>query len=267
MKLKSILPGLFFCSLLSCTNEVELPLDTTPRLNKTDSLTMVSFYNSTNGEYWNNLKWDLKNIQTWGGVTLMLHPEKNEYFVRELSIPDWVFPEGAVLPSDIGNLKYLNVFMIGGFKLGGEIPESLFDCPLKYLVIGGQKMHGEFPRGIKKVAKTLEFLCINHTQLSGELPEELYECTNLQYPLNLMNNKFTGEISVKLLQIHESIFLHKNNFTSLDWNFFKNGNSHVPGCSENRLAGEVPAWVLETDTWKNYEWSLSIQQDGYGLTY
>lgn len=267
MKLKSIGLITAVSTILSCTNETNIPSNNSPKLNVNDSLTMVSFYKSTKGDLWSNIKWDLKDVQTWGGVTLMLHPDKNEYFVREISISDEVFPEGATLPSDIGNLKYLNVFMVGGFNLGGNIPESLFDLPLKYLVIGGQKIEGEFPKGIKKIAKTLEYLCIINTKLHGELPAELYECTNLKYPLDLSNNEFTGNISIKIKPLQNKIFLQRNNFTSIDWDFFTTPKDNLPVCSGNRLSGVVPTWVLTTDTWKSYESSLSIQQAGFGFTY
>lgn len=267
MKLKDCLIGTLLIAMIACTNDNSIPIDESPRLNVNDSLTMVSFFNSTKGESWNSLKWDLKDIQTWGGVKLMLHPEKNEYFVREISISDEVFPEGATLPSDIGNLEFLNVFMVGGYNLEGNIPVSLFDAPLKLLIIGGQKMVGEFPKEIKKVAKTLEYLCIINTQLEGELPEELYECTNLKYPLDLSNNKFTGNISIKMQSLQDKIFLQRNNFTSIDWDFFKVPNGKLPVCSGNRLSGVVPSWVLATDLWDKYESSLSIQQAGYGFTF
>lgn len=41
---------------------------------------------------------------------------------------------------------------------------------------------------------------------------------------------------------------------------------YVPHLWNNRLSGEIPSEVLETERWKRYKHELAHQQLGYGFT-
>lgn len=123
-------------------NEEPLPAGPPrPSINREDSLAMVAFYHSMKCAQWKpGFHWDLKDYTTWGGVEGELNKETNEYHIFGLNITgaDEHFPDGCVLPPEIGNLKNLRkLIIVGDKKITCQIPKEIFNCPLETLYISG----------------------------------------------------------------------------------------------------------------------------------
>ena len=90
-----------------------------------DSLEVVSFYNSTNGENWiNNENWlSEKTLNEWYGLTVS---DSNIVKIK-LKRNNLI----GTLPENFGNFNHLTLLDLSDNNIKGEIPESF--QKLKYL--------------------------------------------------------------------------------------------------------------------------------------
>lgn len=83
-----------------------------------DSLTLITFYNSTGGSNWLTT-WDLqKPINEWAGIVL-----NEDGCVVRLDLHDNGL--NGTIPPEIGNLKQLEWLHLTNNALQGEIPKKL----------------------------------------------------------------------------------------------------------------------------------------------
>ena len=96
---------------------------------------------------------------------------------------------GAIIPTEIGNLKNLETFFVYGAGLGGNLPSELGTMDLT------------------------EFLA-NNNEFSGPIPEEFWNNDRLTL-LRLDENQLTGSISSRLGELEglTDLFLSKNNLS------------------------------------------------------
>lgn len=272
-----------FSLLLLCIacsdSDGEMPVGPArPTMNVRDSLAMVAFYHSMKCAEWKGgFHWDLKDYETWGGVTAVLDKEKNEYHITEIEVPmaETYLPDGYRLPAELGKLSELRSLIVwGDGRAVGGIPPELFNCPLEVLYIVG-KANGEtrkgfvgiIPKEIGKVTGTLKHLTIANTNIGGEIPEEIGALQQLETSIYLYGNEFNGKVPLYFRYLSVGICLWDNKFTEMDWRYFTEDIGYVPELKDNCLTGTVPEEVLSTERWKYWKHNLEPQRRGSGLVY
>lgn len=204
---------------------------------KTDSLALVAFYNSTNGEKWSTKNNWLKSgseLKSWYGVkTEIINGEE-----RVVSLRLGGNKLSGELPKEIGNLNELKSLVLSdNYKLGGTIPEELYNLEnLKIWKMRFTDIHGSLSPKIGNLVAidTLDLwgapwdLTQNNyiekdesTLLTGEIPQEICNLKNARY-IVLGRNKFSGEIPQEIGNL--------SNLTYLD----------IARC---KLSGELPASI------------------------
>lgn len=176
---------------------------------QSDSLALVAFYRSTNGEQWSrNDNWLSEGtaINTWYGVQTAIVDGKERVTGLRLGGNKL----SGELPKEIGYLTALKSLMLSdNYKLGGTIPEEFYNLKdLKVWKMRFTDMHGSLSSKIGNLTAidTLDLwgapwdLTQNgfipkdeKTLLSGEIPAEIGNLTQASY-IVLGRNKFTGDI-------------------------------------------------------------------------
>jgi Leucine-rich repeat (LRR) protein len=186
---------------------------------KTDSLALVAFHNSTGGK----TGWDMTQpVITWPGVMVV------NGRVTEINLPYKNL--SGVVPEDIGTLTELRRLNIKG-SLNSPLPSSLINLTnLIELVINGYStsvkgpmptdignltlleelkitgiLNGTIPESIGNLTK-LKSLDLSLGAITGPLPNGLYNLTNLE-TLNLSQNTITGSISPAIGQLTKLKYL------------------------------------------------------------
>ncbi len=128
--------SLFFISCNSDLLTEDIVPEDTSGLLKIDSIdcrVIADLYYALNGDEWTT-KWDLKDPQTWAGVTIAFDEGHDVYRVIELRLHDRKMH--GVIPQSVGELKYLHTLDILGPGIKGELPDSFRDLKaLRYLGI------------------------------------------------------------------------------------------------------------------------------------
>lgn len=181
----------------------------------TDSLSLVMFYISTEGErYWRN-PWNLNTPMTqWEGVSL-------ENIAGELRVTRLMMQERGlrgVLPEQLKYLSELRNFSVeankslsGSFptfllenrklqllnladnRFAGAIPSAVFDMPeLTWLILMSNQFSGALPTNVGN-ASNMVTLYLNNNGFTGSLPASLANLTNLEY-LSVAKNQFSGSL-------------------------------------------------------------------------
>ncbi|WCJ40800.1 Leucine-rich repeat (LRR) family protein [Euphorbia peplus] len=123
------------------------------------------------------------------------------------------------LPSEVGNLKFLEVLLLQDNELDGELPVTLMNslCNLRELNLGKNSFGGEVWGIIDNssgcVSAGLQALDLSNNNFKGVIPESLGEFTSLEY-LYLYQNSFEGPIPEaigRLLNLRE-LSLYNNLF-------------------------------------------------------
>ena len=267
------------CFLLTACNKENAHVNNEParpRLNAQDSLAIVAFYHSMKCAEWKEpFHWDLKDYTTWGGVTVVLDPETNEYRVTEIETPfdsRYYLPAGYSLPAELGNLSCLRYLIVwGDSRAQGGIPPEIFNCPLEYLHIEGKAngeknkgFYGSIPKEIGKAGDTMKWVYIVNTNIGGEIPEEIASLQHLRTPLYLYGNEFMGKVPLCLRKLPVVTSLYDNYFTEMDWRYYTESIGYVPDLNDNCLSGDIPAEVLDTERWKKFQLRIENQRTGYG---
>ncbi len=183
-----------------------------------DSLVLVELYVSTDSANWIN-KWDLTQaMDTWYGITI-----NNDGCVTCLDL------DGATncsnntnvgnglmgnIPSEIGNLSYLEYLNVTNNQLTGTIPiELLYLVNLKHLYIDDNELTGTIPIEIDNLSN-LQSLALDNNQLTGNIPIQIGNLSYLE-ELYLDNNQLTGNIPEEVgnLSNLRELYLFNNQLT------------------------------------------------------
>ena len=157
--------------------------------NHPDYNALMDFYNSTNGNSWNNsTNWldNTKPISSWFGVT-----ETNG---RVTTINLNSNNLSGVIPESFSILTELEVFSIRSNSVNGAFPLSTFtnQTKLQYVDINSNFMVGFIPPEISNLT-SLWYLDIGWNGFYGNIPAEMTNLANLQYAY-LHNNQLSGNI-------------------------------------------------------------------------
>ena len=194
----------------------------------TDSLGLVSLYNSTNGSNWYT-KWDLtKPIDTWYGISV-----NENGCVAKIELPSNGL-SGSLPNLNIANLTVLALHW--NYQLGGEIPN--FNLPnLTKLYLNNDAFTGNIPNF--NLPNLTEFW-VQNNKLSGSIP-------NLNLPklemLEASMNELSGSIPNFNLPSLKRLWFHHNQLSGNIPNF------NLPNLIEliipfNQLNGSIPNFNL-----------------------
>ncbi len=223
--------------------------NTNPSANS-DSLALVSLYNSCDGSNWtNNTNWLNGPIKSWFGVTveygrvvaLKLY-NNNLSGTIPIQIGDlselqvlWLNYNGTIVgevPTEIGNLLKLTDLRLSGNQFDGEIPNSIWNLTnLTSLNLQQNRLQGELSPNVQNLTKLTQFL-VNNNDLSGAIP------TNL-----------TTIVGLRTVDARWNSFDELPLITSL--NTIQNGNINLLKFSDNNL------------TFEDFEKNQSIIDESY----
>ena len=154
---------------------------------------LIALYSSTNGNSWtDNNGWEEAQRDTectWYGVTC----EGGSVVEIDLRSNNL---EGTI-PSELGQLTFLEKLYLNDNQLTGAIPPELGDLNnLLYIALSTNQLDGAIPLQLRQLT-VLERLYLYDNQLTGTIPDWLGDLTSL-VRLELGSNQLTGEIPVEL---------------------------------------------------------------------
>jgi Leucine-rich repeat (LRR) protein len=180
----------------------------------TERAALIAFYNATGGDNWtNNSGWKEGTLEpdgfgpigsegTWSGVFVSNEHVERLGFVRNNLI--------GFLPSQIGDLTYLEFLALNTNKISGHIPPEIEKLSkLVSLGLEFNELSGSIPNGLGNI-QTLITVDLHHNQLSGNIPTEFQNLIYL-YFLDLSSNRLSGSIPNELGNILNLSFLNLSN--------------------------------------------------------
>jgi Leucine-rich repeat (LRR) protein len=146
-------------------------------------------------------------------------------------------------PSDILSLPNLQELDLSfNLFVTGQLPNSNWSTPLRYLDLSFTSFSGEIPYSIGYL-KSLKQLSLQACKFHGPIPQSFWNLTQLTN-LTLSNNKFSGEIPSLISNLRHlaSCDLQYNNFTGQVPDVFdKLPDLNFLSLSNNNLEGQVPS--------------------------
>lgn len=225
-------------------SELSTPVEATPIGNNAlgisdeEYVALKALYYSTNGGGWTDKTNWLSSNDSWYGVTV------EDGHVTSIDLAGNNL-QGQI-PTQIGDLVYLQHLNLSGNQLNGSIPAEIGNLSnLQYLDLGWcYGISGPLPVEIGNLTALMD-LYLGANQLSGPIPAEIGNLTNLER-LDLQFNCLSGQIPAEILQLTnlKELYLSYNqlsgsipaeigNLTSLEVLFIDN----------NLLVGEVPSSI------------------------
>ncbi|MYC20281.1 MAG: SH3 domain-containing protein [Caldilineaceae bacterium SB0662_bin_25] len=175
---------------------------------------LVALYQDTDGDNWtNNRNW-LSNasLDSWHGVTTDRNGRVVELDLSENEL-------NGTIPSELGNLTYLEDLDLSHNQLSGTIPSELGNLTnLEALSLYANRLSGVIPPELGNLTN-LEALALFENNLRGTVPLELAELKKLSL-LILSENQLSGSIPSEFSRL-----------TNLVWLYL----------SDNRLSGTIPS--------------------------
>ncbi len=232
---------------------------------QTDSLALVTLYNTTNGTDWTN-KWLLDDpMTTWYGITL------NEYgCVTQIDLHDNEL--NGTIPPEIGRLASLQRLYLQSNQLTGAIPTELGNLlNLNQLWLFSNQLTGEIPSEIGNLG-SLTRLGLGSNQLTGGIPPELGYLPNLIH-LGLQNNSLTGCFDLSLASLCNQLITQNistgNNFDKTWENFCNDGEGFClpTNCRQNDSLNLVTLYdATDGENWTT-SWNLNAPMTAWhGIT-
>jgi len=202
----------------------------------TDSLTLVTLYNTTNGANWTN-SWNLnQSMNNWYGVGLNAEGCVNYLNLNNNNL-------SGSIPSDLGNLSKLNSLQLRRNQLTGSIPSALGNLSnLTFLNLFDNQLSGSIPSQLGNLSN-LTFLNLSTNQLSGSIPSSLGNLSNLT-TLYLTSNQLTGSIPSSLGNLSNltSMYLPSNQLSGgIPPQLGNLSNLTILNLYNNQLSGSIPS--------------------------
>lgn len=222
---------------------------------------LVALYNQTNGAGWtSNSGWLVSSTPcSWSGITC------TDSHIMALMLPQNQL--SGTVPSQLGNLPYLQALSLEYNQLSGSIPSQLGTLTnLQELHLDRNQFSGAIPAELGALVNlqalgldhnhlsgaipaqlgallTLQKLWLHDNELSGALPPELGNLTALQ-ELWLNNNQLSGTIPLELanLQNLQYLLLHTNQLSgTIPPELGNLKNLQYLYLHTNQLSGTIPA--------------------------
>jgi Leucine-rich repeat (LRR) protein len=258
MNFLKIIPILLICSMAAS----KVPGQCNP---VSDSLALVSIYNSCLGDGWTNkTNWLVpgRKISTWFGIktnasgcveSITMPSNKMNGFLPDelgnlIALKSLILTNNNLsgnLPTTIGNLKALEEINLSSNKCNGPVHAQFGSLPkLEKLILNQNNFSGNLPSSLGNLSE-ITIIHLHQNNLNGPLPAALGKLTNLE-ELLLSQNFFTGSIPKDIGNCKKLKFLilSQNSLSGnipteignmTDLNFFY--------ADENQLTGNIPATI------------------------
>ncbi|NJO18474.1 MAG: choice-of-anchor D domain-containing protein [Thioploca sp.] len=209
---------------------------------------LIALYKSTDGPNWKlNTRWNKNNApcgnanSPWYGIEC----SRNVYHDNYYHITS-IFLSGnqlnGTIPSEIGDLRYLEGLQLSDNQLSGPIPKELGKLShLQYLDLFSNHLRDSIPPELGNL-NNLQGLALFNNQLSGSIPPEFGNLSYLE-ELWLDGNKLSGTIPKELgdLSNLRNLGLWDNQLSGTIPKELGNlGNLEVLGLWKNQLSGQIP---------------------------
>lgn len=204
-----------------------------------DSLALVAFYHSTNGDNWvNNGGWLKAPVSEWYGVRRI----ENER-VKSLSLYDNNL--NGTIPPELGDLTQLEHILFYRNKLTGMIPVQIGKLTeLRSLYLQENLLTGNIPFEIGNLIELKE-LYLHNNQFVGSIPGQLGNQKKL-IALTLGENELEGAIPASVWGLTELVELDlcTNNLTgSIPPEIGNLVNLEILYLCGNQLTGTIPVEI------------------------
>lgn len=250
MKIKRIFESflvLFFISCFLCESAIP------PK----EREALIALYNNTNGDEWeNNTNWkgnknepdgfsQIGTEGTWYGITVL----GNNVIGVNLTENNLV----GTIPTELGNLKFINKLILRSNQLTGNIPSTLGNLrSLTGLYLENNKLTGNIPIELGNLVN-LVILVLRDNNLSGNIPAEMGNLKKLER-LRLSSNQLTGNIPPEIGELTSLIKLNlDNNSLSgiIPSELGKLSNLDELNLNSNQLSGFIPPEIGNLSKLKN----------------
>lgn len=199
-----------------------------------DSLILIKLYDVADGPNWLS-NWDLsKTMDDWIGVKLN---EDGCVTWLDIKLLD------GVIPTELGDLTYLEILWLRNGDLRGEIPPELGKLNnLKQIDFSKNDLVGEIPSEIGSLSN-LAILNLRFNELTGSIPAELGKLSQLT-SLCLYSNELSDSIPSEIgnMVSLKNLMLYNNNLSgSIPSEIGNLSELHTLRLQSNQLVGEIPA--------------------------
>lgn len=221
--------------------------------NNLDYNTLLTFYNSTNGDSWiNNTNWldNTTPLNSWHGVTV----ENGRVTRLELGSNNL----NGVIPSEIGSLSELKYLWLWANQLTGSIPPEIGNLTnLIEMDLSPNTFTGSIPSEIGNLVN-LEILWLNQNGLTGNIPmsfqnlinlKELYLIGSVGIDSEWSSSAYNGEFPDLTALPLETLYM-QNNFFQFDdiADEFATYQANIPNFTFNPQYTIDPPEEITSDT-------------------
>ncbi|GAA4273919.1 leucine-rich repeat domain-containing protein [Aquimarina gracilis] len=229
-------------------NEVEI---TTSAL-RVQKEALIALYNATDGPNWTD-SWDIdQDMSTWFGVTL--DASKN---VTNLSLVGNKL--NGILPSQLGDLSFLNELSLSSNQLSGEVPVEIGNLTnLVVLDAFNNQLSGSIPVEIGNLTQ-LQNVDLGENQFMGDIPNSIGNLIQLQ-SFYVDGNNLSGNLPVEIgnLTQLQVLYLSGNSLTgSIPREIGNLSQLQVFKADDNDFTGEIPVEIGNMTSLSNLELSFN----------
>lgn len=218
MRTTPLILFLSWLSFLVCDSEEQ---SVTNSFRASELLSLQSFYNSTNGQYWtwdpfsddSGIPWNFTSLNvnpcsdSWQGLSCIevTSDEGTVYdTVVELELPYFNL-SGFISNDGVRGLTNLQEIMLTSNSIGGPIPTAFASLEsLQMIYLSFNRLSGTIPAWFGQMTN-LTFLELTNNRLSGTIPSSLGYLHNLK-ALELFSNALTGRIPEELYDLQSLLF-------------------------------------------------------------
>lgn len=228
-------------------------------INEDDSLALVAYYESTNGDQWiDNSGWLTDApVYSWVGIEEVANVagdgEPADWRVTVIDMPRNNMTVPGPLPADLQDLEYLEDFKADvNLHIGGLPPELANLSRLQFLLVRTNLFTGEVDWNAFSQMESMQQFRIRQNYFSGPLPQTLGG--NGSWPaltrFYVDDNRFTGQIP----NVHQDlttlnrVYFHNNRLTGPipDWSSLE-GMEYYRIANNDLDPGPIPEWIY--DSW------------------
>ncbi len=229
----------FTATLFGIILSITLQSNVNAQVKKSDSLTLVDLYNSTNGINWrNHSNWlTASPVSTWFGVTV------SNGRVAALSLYNNNL--SGSIPSSIGNLTHLQGLFLSLNAITGSIPSTIGNLiNLKEIDLEENQITGSLPASIGNLTNLTDLL-LRYNKISGSLPDSICYLINL-INLDLFFNNLDGTIPSAIGNLVNLGYLNlsQNQISgTIPASVVNLTHLRTLDFSRNKLTGEIPSLI------------------------
>lgn len=157
--------GLFI--LITVLGSLSVSFYAQAQVNASDSLALLTLYDSTNGDHWNNNdNWKIGAVSTWFGIDV------ENGVIRAINLRDNNL-EGTI-PPQLGDIITLEAIQLSNNQLSSSVPGELGNIQrMNGFDVSNNRMEGTLPMSLGNWS-SLQLLLLNDNDFSGTIPAGMF---------------------------------------------------------------------------------------------